>query len=277
MEKASKRSKSSVVSSQFVEAPTKPAVIVPSIYDGLNGEVVEQIKGHVAQARQFGESIKTGYIGVGQELAAIKELVEPFKQGGFKAIIEHEFNMTETQAYAMINAGKLFFAFDAGTQNVFSALHDSIKGLLGSPSMPKEVVEVALEVAKETGVSPKVSNVKQAATLAKTGKADKQQIKAAITKKNPRQEKKQQEPTLHRPSDKLYSVAHNTVWNEHMTNELRAGAKDITMGMRNEYFSKADLADMLVLKDAAHTFADLVSKLCSALERNEKGPQQPTS
>src|SRR5262245_45311842 len=65
----------------------------PSIYDGLSPEMVSQIKQHVEAARQHGSALKMAYIKLGQELTAIKELIEPYKEGGFKAIVEQEFGM----------------------------------------------------------------------------------------------------------------------------------------------------------------------------------------
>src|SRR5258708_39094463 len=104
------------------------------------------LRKRVDNLKEVGNAATQTLLGIGKELAAAREEIQPFRDGGFQEWVRVELGITEQYAYQLINVYEQW-GTDASKLSLLSGLSNSVLREISAPSVPQEVRDAGVENA----------------------------------------------------------------------------------------------------------------------------------
>ncbi len=249
-----------VKSSVAMPITTVPSV---SVYVGLDKPFIDKLELLAGEIEREGQEATKHLLTVGKALQDARAVLHHKQKGeGFQSWVKERLDMSHTYATELINAYEYHNGLDDVRKLKFMILTLSVQRQIAAPSTPPEASEAILEVAGETGKSPKAEQTENTIQAAKVIRKETSQPAKVVDLKKVVETKKQHgnstaakstkptvstssttkeppQPKTPQPTDKSYSPSENGVVLERIHAELLA---------LKQYVGPADKPDVYLLK-----------------------------
>src|SRR5258708_5622199 len=139
-------------------------------YTGFPKDVQTSLHKRVDNLKQLGNTATQTFLEIGKELAAAREEIQPFRDGGFQEWVHVELGITEQYAYQLINVYEQF-GKDASKLNLLAGLSNTVLREISAPSVPQEARDTVVAKA-QAGEKVSVAQAKDIVKQAKQPQVD---------------------------------------------------------------------------------------------------------